>query len=138
MRVLRSRNLFKKTKQARHPIPGSSFKVSTHSDTVAPFLTQRLYQNLTSTETACRSDKRRGEVFRFRRQRPAKIADYRAISIPKFSVCATRRVIFGLNENVLKNMPVRQLPTKCIPPAPTLNRIARKKLPPFVKNFRNP
>ena len=138
MRVLRSRNLFKKTKQARHSIPWSSFKVSTHSDTEAPFWTQRLYQNLTSTKTACRSDKRRGGIFRFRRQRPTKIADYRAISTPEFSVCAAKKAIFGLNENALKNIPVRQLPTKCIPPAPTLNRIVRKMLPPFVKNFRNP
>ena len=123
---------------SRHFILRSFFKEAVRLNVVAPFLSQYLYRCLTSTKTACRSDKRREETFRFRRRRPAKIADYRATSIPKFSVYAAKKVIFDLNENALKNIPVRQLPTKCIPPAPTLNRIVRKMLPPFVKNFRNP
>ena len=138
MRYFVHKIFLKKTKHSRHFLLRSSFKVSVHLDATDPFSTQSLYPYPTLTKTACRSDKRRGEIFRFRRQRPAKIADYRAISIPKLSVCAARRAIFGLNENALKNIPVRRSPTKCIPPAPTLNRIVRKKFPLFVKNFRNP
>lgn len=142
------RQLFLKGQAPAAPVPAvffrstpflrSLFKEAVRSDSTDPLSRQYLYLYLTSTKTACRSDKRRGGIFHLRRKRPTKIADYRAISIPQSSVCATRRAIFGLNENALKNIPVRRSPTKCIPPAPTLNRIVRKMLPPFVKNFRNP